>query len=108
MQEIVAELTATELPDEVEVFTEPRVWVASGEPVKLVVRAGTKPESPIQLIETTPGRFESDSQYLADGTHSFAVGSTPPVEVGPRGALPAHGRPRDRLVRPGRHVLRRA
>ncbi|TDU89732.1 hypothetical protein EV138_3308 [Kribbella voronezhensis] len=85
LQAIVAELTGADLPDEVEVFTEPRVWVASGEPVKLVVRSTTKPESDLELIETTPGRFESEPHYLADGTHSFAAGGEQTtVEVGPR------------------------
>jgi hypothetical protein len=82
LQVIVAELTGTTPPPDVEIFTEPRVWVASGEPVKLVVRSDTKPAD---LRETTPGRFESEPMYLNDGNHTFTVdGHTTTVTVGPR------------------------
>jgi hypothetical protein len=85
LQLIVAELTRTEAPPDVEVFTEPRVWSASGEPVKLVVRATTKPETDLELIEVSPGRYESELAALPDGEHTFAVGNhTTSVSVGPR------------------------
>lgn len=83
---IVAELTGTDASPDVEVFTEPRVWVASGEPVKLVVRSSVKPSSTdLELLETTPGRFESAPTMLPDGEHTFVVGDqTATVGVGPR------------------------
>ncbi|MFI5734387.1 hypothetical protein ACIA49_30000 [Kribbella sp. NPDC051587] len=86
LQVIVGQLTGVQLAEDIEVFTEPRVWVATGEPVKLVVRSGTKPPaSDLELAETQPGRFESDPQYLADGEHTFAVGDHQvTVSVGPR------------------------
>lgn len=83
-QVIIAELTGTSLPDEIEVFTEPRVWVASGEPVKLVVKTTTNPAD-LELTETAPGRYESKPQYLPDGDHTFAVGEvSTSVQVSPR------------------------
>ncbi|WP_405063281.1 hypothetical protein OG474_17045 [Kribbella sp. NBC_01505] len=85
LQVIVGQLTGVQLAEDIEVFTEPRVWVATGEPVKLVVRSSTKPAADLELVEMKPGRFESDPQYLADGEHTFAVGDqTVTVAVGPR------------------------
>ncbi|GAA0574067.1 hypothetical protein HPO96_16975 [Kribbella sandramycini] len=85
VQVIVARLLGVPAPDDVEVFTEPRVWVATGEPVKLVVRSAAKPEAELELVETAPGRYESEPQYLADGEHVFTVGDQQAtVAVGPR------------------------
>ncbi|MFF0339040.1 hypothetical protein [Kribbella sp. NPDC004875] len=85
LQLIVAELTGTDAPPDVGVFTEPRVWAASGEQVKLVVRAATKPRADVDLVEVAPGRFESEPTTLTDGEHTFVVdGLTTTVIVGPR------------------------
>ncbi|MEV5960831.1 hypothetical protein AB0L70_03655 [Kribbella sp. NPDC051952] len=83
---ITAELTGTAPPPDIEVFTEPRVWAVSGEPVKLIVRATTKPSATdVELVETAPGRFESEPLHLEDGDHDFTVGDhTATVTVGPR------------------------
>ncbi|WP_380051162.1 hypothetical protein [Kribbella deserti] len=74
------------LPREtIEVFTEPRVWVASGEPVRLVVRSSTPPESDLPLTAEEPGRYVSEPMILPDGDHSFEIGDTSAVlTVGPR------------------------
>lgn len=86
MQVIVAEVTGTEIPPDVEVFTEPRVWVASGEPVKLVVRSTSKPSvTEVELVEVAAGRFESEPMILSNGEHTFTVGDhRTTVTVGPR------------------------
>jgi hypothetical protein len=97
LQLIVAELTGTEAPPDVEVFTEPRTWVASGEPVKLVVRAAAAPTSAsssdqpggpvhsLELVAVSPGRFESAPTMLPDGEHTFVVDDhRATVTVGPR------------------------
>ncbi|HEY3562174.1 MAG TPA: hypothetical protein VGL05_32125 [Kribbella sp.] len=82
---IVAELTGTDAPPDLEVFTEPRVWAASGEPVKLVVRTTAEPQADVELLEVSPGRYESEPTVLPDGEHTFAVGEhTTSVIVGPR------------------------
>lgn len=82
---IVAELTGTEAPTDLEVFTEPRVWVASGAPVKVVARTGKPPASDLELTEVSPGRFESEPMVLPDGEHTFVVGGqNATVTVGSR------------------------
>ncbi|WP_329004713.1 hypothetical protein OHA18_15145 [Kribbella sp. NBC_00709] len=83
---IVAHLTGTEAAPDVELFTEPRVWVASGEPLTLVVRSAFKPPTAdLELIETAPGRFESGPMVLPNGEHTFVVGDlSTTVTVGPR------------------------
>jgi hypothetical protein len=82
---VTARLTATEPPVEVEVWTQPRLWAASGEPLKLVVRSPAKPEAGLELVEVAPGLFESVPSVLPDGEHTFVVGEqTATVLVGSR------------------------
>ncbi|MEU4192593.1 hypothetical protein AB0E69_11875 [Kribbella sp. NPDC026611] len=74
LQLVTSELVATEPPPDTELFTEPRIWAASGEPIKLVVRSPHKPDSEIDLLQVNPGRFESEPAVLPDGEHTFVVG----------------------------------
>ncbi|GAA1574185.1 MULTISPECIES: hypothetical protein [Kribbella] len=85
LQLISANLVGADAPPDLEVFTEPHVWVASGEPVKLVVRGPEKPQTDLELVEASPGRYESEPSVLPDGEHTFAVGNqTTTITVGPR------------------------
>lgn len=68
-----------------ELFTEPRVWVASGEPVRLVLSSATPPRSEIPLAEIGPGRYVSEPMVLSDGEHTFEVSDvSATVTVEPR------------------------
>jgi hypothetical protein len=85
LQLIAAELTDTDPPPDLELFTEPHVWVASGEPTRLVARTPTQPQSDVELVEVSPGRYKSGPLKLPDGVHTFAVGEqTTTITVGPR------------------------
>jgi hypothetical protein len=74
-------------PAPAELTTVPRVWAASGQPVRLRATAGGAVAGPVplELTEVSPGVHESEPVALADGVHTFTLGrSTATIEVGPR------------------------
>lgn len=92
LRELITALHPGEVaPAPVELTTVPRVWAASGQPVRLRA-AGTAdgeltaagPVS-LELTEVGPGVYESEPVELPDGVHTFALGrSSATIEIGPR------------------------
>lgn len=90
LKSLLGSLTGVGVPPaQVELFTEPRVWAATGtKPVLKANAAGGQTiiaNGNVPLHETEPGRYQSAPLELADGTHEFRIdGASATLVIGPR------------------------